>query len=253
MSEKDERAASDELERSLARTMSWALPGATVLGAILVGLLFGIGPAILVLAAGALVGVIGLLWASLRTLGGDAPLAEGLATAVAMREDVRGGAEAKRRVLRALKDLDHEHSVGKIDDDDYALMSARYRDQAKEILRDMDVALEPLRARAEALARTHLARKGVAGSISGEVPSGLKPLLEDREVPAAPRVPCSKCATANEPDAEFCKKCGGRLARIPCPACPTSNEPDATFCKKCGTALSAVGRERESGATDATS
>ena len=85
MSEADERARGDDLERALARTMAWGLPAGTVLVAIGVGVVFGVGPAILVLAAGALVAVIGLLWASLRTLGGDAPLAEGLVTAVAMR------------------------------------------------------------------------------------------------------------------------------------------------------------------------
>ena len=80
MKESDERARADDIERTLAGKASWGLPAATVAGAIGVGIVFGVGPAILVLAAGALVGVIALLWASLRTLGGDAPLAEGTRT-----------------------------------------------------------------------------------------------------------------------------------------------------------------------------
>src|SRR5271163_42688 len=120
MTESDERARAEDIERSLAGKASWGLPAATVAAATVVGVVFGVGPAILVLAAGALVGVIALLWASLRTLGGEAPLAEGLVAAAAMREKVSDTAERKQRVLRALKDLELEHSVGKIDDEDFA-------------------------------------------------------------------------------------------------------------------------------------
>src|SRR5271170_297719 len=136
MTENDERARADEMERSLARTTALVIPSATVLAAIAVGAMFGIGPAILVLASGALVGVIAFLWASLRTLGGDAPLAEGLVAAGAERHDVSNAEERKVRTLRALKDLEHEHAIGKIDDADYQLLSMRYREQAKAILRE---------------------------------------------------------------------------------------------------------------------
>jgi ribosomal protein L40E len=231
MTETEERARAEHLERDLASKASWALPGATLISAIGVGIGFGVGPGILVLAAGALVGVIGLLWASLRTLGGDAPLAEGLVAATAMREKVSNAGERKRRVLRALKDLELEHSVGKIDDDDYAEISARYREQAKEILREMDVEIEPLRSKAEALARAHLDKLGV----SRDKPEGAKKPAPDAG--GAARVVCARCETSNEPDAAFCKKCRAKLGRIACSSCATSNEPDATFCKKCGTSL----------------
>jgi ribosomal protein L40E len=240
MKESDQRARADDIERTLAGKVSWGLPAATVAGAIGVGILFGVGPAILVLAAGALVGVIALLWASLRTLGGDAPLAEGLVAAAAMREKVSDTAERKQRVLRALKDLELEHSVGKIDDEDFAEMSARYREQAKGILREMDVQIEPLRPKAEALVRAHLAKRGPVNGTPEEKGSAAPALEADEgRAPAAARqrVACGRCETSNEPDAEFCKKCRARLSRIACPSCATSNEPDATFCKKCGASL----------------
>jgi hypothetical protein len=246
MTETDERARAEHLERDLASKASWALPGATLISAVGVGIGFGVGPGILVLAAGALVGVIGLLWASLRTLGGDAPLAEGLVAASAMREKVSNAGERKRRVLRALKDLELEHSVGKIDDEDYAEISARYRDQAKAILREMDVEIEPLRSKAEALARTHMEKRGVLGSQPEAAVDKRAP-----ESSGSSRVECAHCATSNEPDAAFCKKCRARLARIACSACATSNEPDATFCKKCGTSLGAEGASNLSEAKDA--
>jgi ribosomal protein L40E len=238
MTEIDERARAEDLERSLAGKVSWALPAATVVTSVGVGIAYGVGPAILVLAAGALVGVIGLLWASLRTLGGDAPLAEGLVAAASGRESLSHVGARKRRVLRALKDLELEHSVGKIDDEDYAEISGRYRDQAKAILREMDVEIEPLRSKAEALAVAHLKKVGLAkGKRAAKAPAS--PVVTEETAPASSlRLACARCETSNEPDAEFCKKCGARLARISCPSCSTSNEPDATFCKKCGTSLS---------------
>jgi hypothetical protein len=245
MTEIDERAQAEHMERSLATALSWGLPAATVLASIGVGLVFGVGPAILVLAAGALVGVIGLLWASLRTLGGDAPLAEGLATAAATRVGVSQVTERKRRVLRALKDLELEHSVGKIDDEDFAEMRARYREQAKEIFREMDVEIEPLRPKAEALVRAHLEKKGLLADkpAPGAEPSrdGKRAIRDTAE--ASGRVACPACGTGNEPDAAFCKKCRARVSRVACSGCATSNEPDATFCKKCGASLSDEGKD----------
>jgi ribosomal protein L40E len=201
----EDRARADETERTLAKATALGLPLVTVLAALAVGSMFNVAAAILVLAAGALVGVIGLIWASLRTLGGDAPLAEGLVDATMTRAIVTDRAERKRRVLRALKDLELEHSIGKIDDADYAEISARYREQAKGILREQDVEIEPLRAKAEAIARAHL---------EGSAPPA--PHLPERSVtladtPTAKRLPCPKCATSNEPDATFCKKCGTKL------------------------------------------
>jgi ribosomal protein L40E len=200
----DDRARSDETERVLAKATALGLPLVTLLAAMAVGSLFSVAAAILVLAAGALIGVIGLIWASLRTLGGDAPLAEGLVDATMSRALVTDRAERKRRVLRALKDLELEHSIGKIDDADYAEISARYREQAKGILREQDVEIEPLRAKAEAIARAHLEKTGAPEPAAREEPA--KP-------PVAKRLACPKCETSNEPDATFCKKCGTKLGQ----------------------------------------
>ena len=103
-------------------------------------------------------------------------------------------AEEKRRVLRALKDLEQEHSLGKIDDRDYAELEAEYRARAKKVIREMDDALGPYRAKAEALVKTHLEK----------LPK------EEAEDDAAPTA-CPECATKNDPDAAFCKKCGAEL------------------------------------------
>lgn len=212
----------EDAERALGRALGYAIPTLTVLASIAMGLVYSIGPAILVLAAGAILSVIAFLWASLRTLSGDAPLDEGLvAVNVAARaSSSESPAERKRRVLRALKDLEHEHAIGKLDDADYAQISARYREEAKEILREMDVEIEPLRAKAEDLARAHLKKKGLLRDEKSalETPPAEEEEEEEAEAAAPPEKP----------------------ARVACPKCETSNEPDAAFCKKCGTALASA-------------
>jgi hypothetical protein len=204
--ERAERAKSDDSERRIARNLSLGLPAATVVGAMGIGVVFGVGPALLTLAAGALVGVIALLWASLRTLGGDAPIAQGLVEAATTRTNVSYLRERKRMVLRALKDLELEHSVGKIDDLDYAEISGKYREQAKAILKELDVEVEPLRPKAEQIAAQFLKKKG----LSPDAPKSTK--VEAPPEVVAPRLECPRCATSNDPDAAFCKKCGAAFS-----------------------------------------
>jgi ribosomal protein L40E len=265
--EADVRALAEATERKLGRGMALGVPGLALAGAVVAYLLAGLGPALLALAGGALLGTIAFFWASIRTLSGDAPVAEDLA-AVAVRRitSPMGFAERKRTALRALKDIELEHAIGKIDDRDYADLSRTYREQAKAAMRELDVEIDPLRGRAEELARNYLAKRGLVGTPEAATTPSTSPgqaaeasvatsgalngpVLSAREgfdtmrsrPPAAPgssRVPCGRCAASNEPDAVFCKACGTSLRQRACASCGTTNELDAAFCKKCGTALS---------------
>ncbi len=229
MAEKVEDAARSEqaesAERAMARMFAVGIPVLTVLAAIAVGAWLSVGPAILVLAAGTLLGVIALFWASLRTLSGDAPLPEGM-EGIGRRALVGSAAEEKRRVLRALKDLELEHSIGKIDDIDYAQVSARYRDEAKALMREADVEIDPLRAKAEELVKAHLARTARTTKAAAK-PVAAKDGTEPDEEAAAEAPELDGGPAASSP----------ARARLECPKCSTSNEPDAVFCKKCGTSL----------------
>lgn len=227
-SHEESRAELSELR--LGRTMAVLLPSLCLASSLAVGFTLGLAPALLALAGGALLGTIALLWASIRTLSGDAPV-EGSLAAVSVRMTTGPGAQERKRVaLRALKDIELEHSVGKIDDDDYEELSSRYREVAKTVMREMDVELGPLRERAERIARSHLEKRGLDAAL--EEPSDREELPASR----AERPCCPRCETANEPDAEFCKSCGKPMRRS-CLSCETSNEPDASFCKRCGAAL----------------
>jgi hypothetical protein len=199
-------ASNDDAERSLARMVSLGLPVLGIVGAVVVGTVAGVGSALLVVAATALLGTIALLWASVRTLSGDAPLALDLEAVGARRHGVDALSEEKRRVLRALKDLENERAVGKIEEADYDLLVARYRDEAKTVMREMDLQVAPLRDEAEKVARAFLRKRGLAPEGGVEPATAVAPVAVADE-----RVTCGRCTTSNEPDATFCKQCGGSL------------------------------------------
>jgi hypothetical protein len=199
--------ASDDAERALGRVVAMGLPVATVIATVVAGVMGSLGSALLVLASGVMLGAIALLWASLRTLSGDAPL-PGEHEHESHHERPGGTdlAERKIRVLLALKDLESEHALGKIDDGDFEQLVARYREEAKTVLREIDRQAEPTRAEAERVARDYLARHGFGveppsrGGADG-IPGGSTP-------PRMERIECRACRTSNEPDAAFCKQCG---------------------------------------------
>ena len=196
----------DDAERALGRAVAIGLPVLGVVAAIVVGARTSVGPALLVLAAVALLGTISLLWASVRTLSGDAPLPADLEAPAVQRAGTNALAERKRRVLRALKDLEAEHAIGKIDDADYEAVVAKYRDEAKEVMRQMDVEVSPLRGEAERIARKYLEARGLAGPAPAND-------AKDDAVDAGDRLACAGCGTSNESDATFCKRCGAALTK----------------------------------------
>jgi hypothetical protein len=188
----------DEVERAFGRSLALGLPLISVVSAVAVGAMASVGSALLVLAAGTLLGAIAFLWASVRTLSGDAPLPVGFETLTSRGHGVDALAEEKHRLLRALKDLESEHEIGKIDDADYHELSARYREEAKSVIREMDVEVAPFREQAEQLAREYLKKRGMGSEDAPARPT----------VPKAERIVCKTCGVSNEADAAFCKKCG---------------------------------------------
>jgi hypothetical protein len=130
-----------------------ALPVVTIVGAVVAGVVFGVEISLLVVAAGALAGVIALLWASVQALTGESPLTldEALTLGAPSAEE-----EQKRAILRALKDLEFERGVGKITEEDYAELSARYRADAKRLMQLIDAGSEAERERVEKALKARL-------------------------------------------------------------------------------------------------
>jgi hypothetical protein len=206
------------LEETLVRWSVPLFPAVLVVAAAIMGAIRGAPGAVLILAGGVLITVIAAFWQSIRVLTGDAALS---LEASLWHGEAPGEDEKKQAVLRALKDLEYERSVGKLSEDDYRELSQRYRAEAKALLRAQDAALAPAREQAEEIIAKK--RRGepidaVAKATSKRKKKNKKAdelvkQADEESSPAPegePRV-CPSCAVENDDDAKFCKGCGGPL------------------------------------------
>lgn len=206
---------------------------ATVVAAVVVGITLGLEIAVLVIAGASLLAVITLFWFSVRNLSGDTPLtideALGMGAPTAAEEQ-------KRSVLRALKDLEFERSVGKISEEDYREFSQRYRAEAKRLIAAVDESLGPVQALAEKLATERLITAGLLDKDSKPAagPASPAPSAEAPDAAAASEPAADETTLDSEPEP---------AAHRACPGCQTENDPDAAFCKRCGKALEVARNE----------
>jgi hypothetical protein len=239
-----------EVDQQITEYLGMGLPMATLVCAIVGGVLQGAAAVVLVLAAGALVSVIAIFWASIRTLVGEAPLSGADAYVLGAP---RAEEERKRAVLRALKDLEFERGVGKISEEDYEALVAKYRAEAKRLLRMLEDDAQPGRHKVEVLVMERLFQEGLVEAPEGGPYRERKAVTKSRkrktrarpalqaegspggvlsgDSPPEPRPPVEANvadalrAQKNESDAE---------ARRTCVSCGTRNDADAVFCKRCG-------------------
>jgi hypothetical protein len=199
----------------------WAAPLFTLLAAITAGTFYGVQLVVLTLAAAALLLVIFLLWSSVQALAGESELTFEEAFSLGTRTAEE---EQKRAVLRALKDLEYERSVGKIGEDDYHEYAARYRAEAKRLIQVLDENLAEGRKQVELELARRLTKVAGASADNGagaekkSAPSAAEAPDEAQEIPekaqetaAAATRECSECQAKNELDARFCKACGKPL------------------------------------------
>jgi hypothetical protein len=210
----DDRA----LDQRITEYLKLGIPTATLACALAAGFAQGAPAVVLVLAGGALVGVIATFWGSIRTLVGETPLSGADAYAIGAP---RAEEEQKRAVLRALKDLEFERSVGKISEEDYQALVTKYRAEAKRLLRVIEEGARPERVKIEALIEDRLAQEGLIkkpgdtyrSAPANEADDADEPEARDEAPPKeekAARAACAACGTMNDADAVFCKKCGAK-------------------------------------------
>ena len=123
--------------------------------------------------------------------------------------------ETRRGVaLAALRDLELDRETGKLSDDDYAWLKARYTGEAVAALRAED-------------------------ATAGE--SDIEQLIAARAKAMAGGPPaCPTCGPRPEPDALFCSTCGTRLGSVDdCARCGAALPADGRYCELCGTAVAA--------------
>ena len=223
------RTAAARLSRGSSRSLVAAL-GVPVIAGVVTSVMAVVGfgaslsapTAALGVAAGALVGALQAVYdfaRSLATAEHDAVLeyfGGGLGPEAELREE-------RRRLLRAIKELDFDRELGKLSEKDHAAISTKYRLRAIELGRELDGGgkLHPkleatLRGDVDvALSRgeerdddSAMAEAAMTSGVPNDDPD--RPATAVAEAAASVRA-CSACATDNDADARFCKSCGQNL------------------------------------------
>ena len=201
------------------------------------------GPGIaLSLSVGALLWVARLLFESARALvavSSDAERSEALAASGRRRKEL----EREYYILkRAIKELELDHAMGKISTEDYGEIRTRYRERAVRVLRQLDQG-ETYRSQIEADLKARRAARGLGVADKAQPTGKAKaeaPASRETEAPAqaeapSPAVVHQDAAEPAQPSAREPVVAAGACAR-----CATSNDADAVFCKKCGNKLAAT-------------
>lgn len=137
---------------------------------------------------------------------GDAPLTDD-------GEDPADDMSPQAVALRALKEIEFDRATGKLSDQDYDQLKAKYTAEALAALRGEPTSYAVRRTpelRANVPRTTHDAR-------------------------------CPEHGPRPEKDAQFCSECGRRLGTAPgyCVRCGTALESDARYCNRCGARVAA--------------
>jgi hypothetical protein len=149
-------------------------------------------------------------------------------------EELEESASPKIQALLALKEIEFDRATGKLSDEDYEELKAKY---AK-------VALGAIKAEEDGEA---------AGESAEDAAEELVRMAAEGKLAV-----CLKCGPRPEAEAAFCSDCGGRLtkpepvAEAPaaerrfCEACGNKLSPTAKFCDSCGAKVGAVPAESAS-------
>jgi rRNA maturation endonuclease Nob1 len=145
--------------------------------------------------------------------------------------------EAQRdAAYAALADLDFDHSLGKLNEEDYRTVRARLLAQAVAALRELDATAADIESQVEALVRSRRAALQTNGRVQN-VQRSAAPRSNNQNAPVT--LYCVGCGAVLGPDDHFCGKCGTPVdAR--CPRCGAAVQADDHFCARCGAPL-AVG------------
>ena len=107
---------------------------------------------------------------------------------VMIGERTRAALEREKSLaLRAIKELEFDHQMGKIAADDFKEMTARLRSRAMRIMGQLDAGT----------------------NYRDRIEHDLKKRLTTKPGPVTNT--CANCSTPNDPDARFCKSCGAKL------------------------------------------
>ena len=127
---------------------------------------------------------------------------------------------AKGVALSALKEIDFDRETGKLSDEDYEFLKAKYTRAAIEALR-AEAGADPEDVEDLIAARVRAFRSAASAAPPGS------PV-------------CPTCGPRPEPDAAFCSTCGRRLQPGgACAGCGAPLTATSRFCDRCGSAVAA--------------
>ncbi len=114
--------------------------------------------------------------------------------------------QEKALTLRAIKDLEFDRRLKKVSDSDCDELTARLRERAIRIIKQLDAGSAAYREVIERELSARRVAEGLPASapVAATPPGGISAAGE-------PGVGCPTCGTSNEADARFCKSCGGRV------------------------------------------
>ncbi len=153
--------------------------------------------------------------------GVTAASAESVSAADVEFTDLEESESPKVQALLALKEIEFDRETGKLSDDDFAVLKAKYS----------RVALEAIKAEDGA---------GAAGVRAAEAADAEAESLI-RRVAEGQQAACPNCGPRPEVGAAFCSTCGAPLGRASSPAagpscssCGAALDDGAKFCSECG-------------------
>lgn len=122
--------------------------------------------------------------------------------------------------LAALREIEFDRATGKLSDEDYAALKAKYTVEALSILRAEPVPVP----------------SPVAGEDAPTDP--VEAMIADRvRRLAGELIRCPGCGPRPETDALFCSSCGRSLTMGGCGSCGAPLVPGSHFCEGCGSAV----------------
>jgi hypothetical protein len=124
----------------------------------------------------------------------------------------------KKLLLKAIKEAEFDHEMGKLDDRDADELTRGYRARALEIMHqldasrgDRDYALVVEKELVRRLAKQSGAPAGAGEGTPALEPTAVPSATVTLEPSIAVEARCAKCDVKNDLDALFCKKCGTKL------------------------------------------
>lgn len=137
---------------------------------------------------------------------------------------------SKIRALLALREIEFDRATGKLSDEDYATLKAKYA----------TAAVAAMRVEKEAAAGADAGTDGDAMTVDDADDAAEVAVRRARQ---RGRSVCSVCGPRPEPGAVFCSSCGRSLANPDaaprCWICGVPVPPEAKYCPSCGKAIAA--------------